>query len=102
MKKDVITAKTVAHITALARLVLTDEQSARIRPQLTTVLEFMSKIQALDTEAILETSQVTGLHNVFREDEIDRSRMLSQPDALRNARKVHDGYFVVDAVLKEF
>ena len=102
MEKDIITAKTVEHIAALAKLALTAEQAARIQPQLTTVLEFMSKIQSLDTTGIPETAQVTGLHNVFREDVADERRMFSQEQALSNARKTHNGYFVVDAVLKEF
>lgn len=102
MEKDIINTQAVEHIAALAKLNLTPEQIARIQPQLTTVLEFMSKIQALDTAGVPETAHVTGLHNVFREDAVDPGRMLSQEDALRNARKTHDGYFVVDAVLKEF
>lgn len=102
MEKDIINTQAVEHIAALAKLNLTPEQIARIQPQLTTVLEFMSKIQALDTAGVPETAHVTGLQNVFREDAVDPGRMLSQEDALRNARKTHDGYFVVDAVLKEF
>lgn len=102
MEQDIINAKAVAHIAALAKLHLTQDQLTRIGPQLSTVLAFMSKIQALDTSGIPETAQVTGLHNVFREDIVDESRTLSQEAALRNARKTHDGYFVVDAVLKEF
>ncbi|KKU09883.1 MAG: Aspartyl/glutamyl-tRNA(Asn/Gln) amidotransferase subunit C [Parcubacteria group bacterium GW2011_GWA2_46_7] len=99
---DIISKETVEHVARLARLNLTPEQVAKIQPQLFTVLEYMSKIQKLETDGIPETAQVTGLENVLREDMVEEKRMLSQGQALCNARKVHDGFFVVDAVLKEF
>jgi len=91
----------VKHIAQLANLVLSDEQLQKIAEQLSSVIGYMSKIQALDTKGVVETSQVTGLENVFREDVVDEKRMLSQESALSNAKNTHSGYFMVDAVLEE-
>ena len=100
--QDRLSKETIEHIAALAKLTLTPAQANKIGPQLSTVLEFMSKIQALKTDGIPETAQVTGLENVFREDIVREERMFSQKQALQNARRTHDGFFVVGAVLKEF
>ncbi len=102
MAEPLISKQTVEHIVLLAKLTLTQSQIEKIQPQLSTVLEFMSKIQALDTEGVPETAQVTGLENVLREDLVQEGRMFTQEQALHNARRVHDGFFVVGAVLNEF
>ena len=45
------------------------------------------------------TTQVAGLLNVYRDDTIDESRILSQEDALKNTPASHNGYFKVPAIL---
>lgn len=99
--KPKIDSKIVKHIAKLANLKLTDEQIEKLTPQFTSVLDLVSKIQELNTEGVEETSQVTGLENVFREDVVDEKRMLTQESALSNAKKRHKGYFVVDAIFEE-
>lgn len=96
-----LTASDIKHIAKLANLTLTDAQIEKLATQLTSVIDFMSKIQSLDTKNIVETSQVTGLENVFREDIVDEKRMLTQKEALSNAKSVHHGYFVVKAVFED-
>ena len=101
MVTKTFTSDDVKHIAQLANLVFSDEQLQKIAEQLSSVIGYMSKIQALDTKGVVETSQVTGLENVFREDIVDEKRMLSQESALSNSKNTHNGYFVVDAVLEE-
>ncbi len=87
------------HIAKLANLLIKDEEIPLLASQLSAILNFVGKLQELPSSGVAETSQVTGLVNVYREDEIDKSRMLSQKDALGNAKATHDGFFVVPAVL---
>jgi aspartyl-tRNA(Asn)/glutamyl-tRNA(Gln) amidotransferase subunit C len=96
-----LTAEDIKHIAKLANLTLTEAQITKLATQLTSVIDFMSKIQSLDTKNIAETSQVTGLENVFRKDKVEQSRMLTQEAALSNAKTTHHGYFVAKAVLEE-
>ncbi len=96
-----LTPAQVKKVAKLANLSVTPAQEEKFAGQLTGVLEFMSKIQSLDTESVPETSQVTGLTNVFREDLIDEARMFSQEEALSGAKQTHDGFFMVPAVLDE-
>jgi aspartyl/glutamyl-tRNA(Asn/Gln) amidotransferase C subunit len=46
-------------------------------------------------------SQVTGLENVFREDEVNEKDTLTQDQALSNAPRKYSGFFVVDQILEE-
>ena len=89
----------IQHIAKLANLFIDADQQDIFASQLTAILAFVSKLQEISTENVEPTAQVTGLVNVYREDVIDESRMLSQKDALRNAKATLDGFFVVPAVL---
>lgn len=101
MNTKKLTTDDVLHIAKLAHLPLTKEQIAKLPDQLTSVIGYMSKIQSLETAHVVETAQVTGLENVMREDVVDKDRMLTQEEALFNAKATHNGYFMVDAVLEE-
>jgi aspartyl-tRNA(Asn)/glutamyl-tRNA(Gln) amidotransferase subunit C len=102
MAEAFISKELVQHVAKLARLELSEKQIDTFQPQLSSVLGYMSKIQSLNTEGVPETAQVTGLENVWREDAVEKARMFSQKQALSNAARTHDGFFVIGAVLKEF
>lgn len=56
----------------LARIKLTPEEAEKFESQLGSVLEYMEILNEVDTEGVEPTSQVTGLQDVMREDEVDR------------------------------
>lgn len=89
----------IQHIAKLANLLIDADQEKLFTPQLTAILAFVSKLRKVPTKNVEPTSQVTGLVNVYREDVVDASRMLTQSQALGNAKATHDGFFVVPAVL---
>lgn len=60
----------VRHIAKLCRLNLTDSEVEKFSTELSSILEFVEKLQELDTSAVEPTPQVTGLTNVFRKDEV--------------------------------
>lgn len=88
----------VRHIAKLANLTLTDDEVIKFEKQLTETLQYIAQLQEVDTKNITATSQVTGLENIFRKDEVSPS--LSQENALRNAKNKIDGFFQVKGVLK--
>ena len=94
-----LTLAEVEHTAKLANLKLPEKQLRKLHRELETVLAYMSKIQALKTDNTEETHQVTNVVNVLREDKVDKNRMLSQEEALANAKETHDGYFLVEAIL---
>ncbi len=86
----------VKHIANLARLPIIEGDLAKFQKELTAILDLFSKLKEIDTEGVIPTSQVTGLENVFREDEVRPS--LPQRTVLSNAPKTHNGYFVVESI----
>jgi len=89
----------VGHIAKLANLEIKEEELKKFQKQLSSILQYVSKLKEVDTKNIETTSQVTGLENVTREDEAKPS--LSQEQALSNTKSKHNGFFRIKAVLEE-
>lgn len=89
----------VAHIAKLANLPIKKEEIEKFEAQLSSILDYVRKLNEVDTPVVEETSQVTGLENVSRDDATTPS--LSQQEALSNAKSTHNGFFKVKAILEE-
>lgn len=96
-----LTGKDIEHIAKLASLPLTPQQAEELVLHVGVTVGYVSQLEKLDTFNMIETSSVNGMENVYREDEVDTSRMLSQKEALGNAPRTHNGFFEVSAVFKE-
>lgn len=99
MAKKQITPADIEKIARLANLKVSDKEKKLFSEQLTHSLDVIDQLQEIDTKGIHTTHQVTGLKNITREDKIDQTRMLSQKEALSQAKKTHKGYFIVPAVI---
>jgi aspartyl-tRNA(Asn)/glutamyl-tRNA(Gln) amidotransferase subunit C len=66
-----LTTDEVRHIAKLAKLKLSEEEIKKFTTQLSDILGFFEQLQEVDTENVEETSQVTGLENISRIDEIE-------------------------------
>lgn len=91
-----LTLEEVEHIAALARLELTEEEKARFREQLSAILDYAARLQALDTSHIPPTSTVLAKRSVLRPDVPVPG--LSVDDVLRNAPRAEDHQFRVPPV----
>jgi len=60
----------IEDIATLARLSLTEEEKEMYADQLSAVLEYVEMLNEVDTTGVAETCQVTGLEDVFRDDEV--------------------------------
>jgi aspartyl-tRNA(Asn)/glutamyl-tRNA(Gln) amidotransferase subunit C len=89
----------VEHIAELAKLRLTDEEIERYAGQLSAILEYAEKLQAVNTDAIPPTASVLPLRNVLRSDVAQPS--LNRDAALANAADTAEGQFRVEAVLED-
>ncbi len=89
----------VDHVARLARLALSEEESARMQAELTQILEHAERIQALDLDGIEPTSHSVPLINVMRPDEVIPS--LPQAEVLRNAPHAEDGRFRVPRIIED-
>ena len=92
-----ITREDVQHIAELAKLRLTEAEEARYQEQLSAILDYAARLNALDTSAISPTATVLPLRSVMRDDVARPSP--SADEMLANAPARVDQAFVVRAVL---
>lgn len=88
----------IRHVAKLANLPLNPGQAAALAKQFSETIEFIDQLQKIEVKDVEPTSQITGISNIWREDEIDFGRQLSQAEALGNAPRSHNGYFVVPKI----
>lgn len=93
-----ISIEEVRYIASLAHLLLPEEEEQRIAEQMNTILDYMSKLNELDTSAVPPMSHVLDLTNVFREDEVHQR--ITREEALLNAPDADDRYFRVPKVIE--
>lgn len=95
------TPQDVKKIAHLAKISVTPQQEKDLADGFNTSIDIVDKLFSVDVDKIQPTSQVTELTNVLREDEVDPSRMFTQEQALSNAKKTHNGFFVVDQIIEQ-
>lgn len=100
-KAKIFDKQFIKKIAALSKLDLNDHEVEYYASQFNKTLETISDLKKVDTEGIPEAYNVTGLKNIFREDEVDTSRILDKDEVFKNAKKTHNGYFVVKGILNE-
>lgn len=95
-----LTRAQVQHIAELAKLNLGADEIDRMTQQLSAILDYAARLQALNTDAISPTASVVPLQNVMREDTVEPS--LPREDALANApdKDSQNEFFRVKAILK--
>ena len=67
--RRVIDREQVLHVARLARLRLSEEEVERMSRELSSILDHVDRISALDLEQVPPTSHVVDLENVLRADE---------------------------------
>ncbi len=92
-----VTLKDVEHIAELARLKFSKDELENFTHQLNQILEYMEKLNELDTKNIKPLSHPIEGNNIFREDELKPS--ISREEALKNAPDSDDEFFKVPKVI---
>lgn len=94
---QVITKQQVQHVAKLANIPVTDEEIERYTGQLEAVLEHVKQLDEVDVTGVEPTYQtLDGTENVLREDKVNES--LSQEEALSQAYRTYEGFFVTKNV----
>lgn len=93
-----ISKEKVKHIAKLAHLKLKDEEVESYAKELSSILDYMEKLNELDTTNVEPLTHPSENKNVFREDELEKS--VDREDALKNAPQKDDKYFKVPKVIK--
>jgi aspartyl-tRNA(Asn)/glutamyl-tRNA(Gln) amidotransferase subunit C len=94
----------VEKIAQLARIELTESEKAKFPLELSEILNYVEKLNKIHNKNVAETSQVTGLENVYRKDVTIKcsqdEAIKNREELLKNAPAKKNGYIKVRAVLE--
>ena len=93
-----ITKDDVLHLAQLSSLQLTDEEIDAQRDDLEHIVSYIEQLSELDTTGVEPTYQVTGLTNVWREDQVDE-HVVRGDELVQLAAEYQDGHVKVPKVL---
>ena len=93
-----ITKDEVLYVADLARLDLDEASIDTFAGQIATILDYVDKLNEVDTTGVRPTSHAISLTNAFREDE--QNEHLDRDEALANAPKKEDGNFIVPKIIE--
>ena len=91
----------VLHIAKLSRLSLDENLLADYQDQLGSVLNYVQKLQKLDTSEVPEMAHAVGLSNVFREDVVEGCEPSVREAILDNFPRREGDLLEVQAVFDE-
>ena len=90
---NIISDETIEYVGILAKLELSAEEKEQAKKDMGDMLDYIDKLNELDTSSVEPMSHVFPLNNVFREDVVtngdDRDNML------KNAPECKDGSYKV-------
>lgn len=92
-----IDATLVRHIAHLARLKMDESEVDEMARELSTIVEYIDQLSAVDTTDVPPTAHALPVQNVFREDEVRSSLPVEQ--ALSNAPMREGEFFRVPKIL---
>ena len=95
---NTITNDDVRHLAQLSSLQMSDAEAELLRVGIEKIINYINKLDELDTDGVEPTYQVTGLQNVWRDDEIIDSSV-SRRQLLALAAEQSDNCVKVPKVL---
>lgn len=93
-----LTVDDIKKLAKLSALQVTDEEAVTLQGEIETIIGFVEQLDAVDTNGLQPTYQVTGLQKVVRKDVVIDYRV-SQEQLLENAPAVQDAQIKVKRVL---
>jgi aspartyl-tRNA(Asn)/glutamyl-tRNA(Gln) amidotransferase subunit C len=92
-EKNIISDETIEYVGILAKLDLNDEEREQAKKDMGEMLDYIDKLNELDTTGVEPMSHVFPVNNVFREDVVKNGD--GSEDTLLNAPSKKDGGFKV-------
>jgi aspartyl/glutamyl-tRNA(Asn/Gln) amidotransferase C subunit len=96
-KGNLLSGDEVRHVAKLARLKLTDQAVEQYRAQLSTILDYVAKLNELDVTGVEPMAHPTDLNNRL-DDDVPVGAMPLE-DLLKNAPANEDRFLAVPKVL---
>jgi len=97
MTEKIITKKEVEYVSQLANLEFKEEEKEEFTSQLNSILNYLKKLNEINTEKVEPTAFVISMPNLLNEDKVEPS--LPQEEVLPNSKYVKNGYFKVPKII---
>ncbi len=94
-----ITEKTIDKLSNLAKLEFNDEEKLKIIDDLGKMIEFVNKLNELDTTGIEPLIYMNQQRDILRDDKVIET--ISQEEALKNVPVKDSDYIKIPKVLKK-
>ena len=94
-----ITNELIDELAHLARLEFAAEEKEGLKADLERMINFVEKLNEVNTDGIEPLLHMSPRMNVLREDEVQGS--VSRQEALRNAPAKNETFFLVPKVIKK-
>jgi len=88
----------IQKVAKLARLELNDVEKEEFSRQLNDIIEYVEKINKLDTSGVKPADHIVELSNVFREDVVQKS--IDPADIEKIAPEFRNGHIVVPRIIE--
>ena len=90
---NIISDETIEYVGILAKLELSGEEKEKAKKDMGSMLDYIDKLNELDTTGVEPMSHVFPVRNVFREDVVVNGD--DRENILKNAPEEKDGSFMV-------
>ena len=90
---NIISDETIEYVGILSKLELSEEEKEQAKKDMGSMLDYIDKLNELDTTGIEPTSHVFPVQNVFREDVVTNGD--ESEKTLKNAPGEKDNMFMV-------
>ena len=94
-----LTRDDILKLAKLSRLQLSEDEIKQFTEEIGSILHYVEQLQSVDLSGYEPTSQVTGLVNVMRHDEV-KDYGPSPADLLKNAPATEKGLIKVKRVIE--
>lgn len=98
MNNQKITLKDVDYVSKLSRISVTGDEKKLFQAQLEHILEYIDKMQAVNTDQTAPTAHPQELTHVLRDDKPDP--FPHRDDLLKNAPETEETYYKVKKVIE--
>lgn len=96
---NIITDETIEYVGILAKLELSAEEKEQAKADMGRMLDYIDKLNELDTSGVEPMSHVFPINNVFREDIVTNKEQ--REEVLANAPQKKDGQFEVPKTVEQ-
>jgi aspartyl-tRNA(Asn)/glutamyl-tRNA(Gln) amidotransferase subunit C len=93
-----ISQEIVEHVAQLARVEIDESEKEKYAHDLNEIIDYVAELESAPTENIASISQISGLSNIARTDEVTPS--LPNEKVLQNAPDKQDGFIKVKKVFE--